>query len=320
VKQKYCDVFLKTLTPMWLGDIKQNSGSAREVGFIGSLRFWFEGILRGHNKIVCGIKTGVCGKVDQCGACALFGCTSFARRFRIELDGLPAVGLFLQREERYENGEEDLCGVSKEALFGDNPFLVRITPRRGDRERTAAIVRAIIRTAAECGGLGARTHIGFGQVRVESQTEGDATWDKQVLEAFIKSLPNATIAPTAGLFSLNPASGFFQNTYEVDPLALKRLEMVPRQNGLAWQIGAPYLPLGLHLRNSIIRPVVGGIRDDDLMSDLFGRPGFTSRLHVSHFYSPDKHGIYQLKVWGEAKRKQTEVEKAIYSALRFLEP
>ncbi|RLC75505.1 MAG: type III-B CRISPR module RAMP protein Cmr1, partial [Chloroflexi bacterium] len=44
---------LKTLTPLWTGGADRNSDRPRETGLIGSMRWWYEGIVRGMGGRVC---------------------------------------------------------------------------------------------------------------------------------------------------------------------------------------------------------------------------------------------------------------------------
>ncbi len=112
---------LKTLTPIWTGNIDRDSISIAETGFLGSMRWWYEGIVRGMNGYACdpteddavkrckfdqdAYKNAISngknvdealkeGLKDVCAVCRLFGCTGLAKRFRIEISGLKTLPLF----------------------------------------------------------------------------------------------------------------------------------------------------------------------------------------------------------------------------------
>ncbi len=80
------------LTPIWTGGPDQKGDKVRETGLIGSLRWWYEAILRGIGLYACDPSAGTCvynkdvGLKSICLACQLFGCTGYARRFRVEVE------------------------------------------------------------------------------------------------------------------------------------------------------------------------------------------------------------------------------------------
>ena len=107
---------LKTLTPIWTGGVEGKCDRLHETGIIGSLRWWYEALVRGLGGYACdptsdercqlnqekfhkAIKRGktVQEALDEqiCPACQLFGCTGWGRKFifRIQApDGKPIPG------------------------------------------------------------------------------------------------------------------------------------------------------------------------------------------------------------------------------------
>jgi len=47
------EIRFRTLTPFWTGGAGRNSDQPRETGLLGSLRWWYEGIVRGMGGHVC---------------------------------------------------------------------------------------------------------------------------------------------------------------------------------------------------------------------------------------------------------------------------
>lgn len=100
-------VKIKPLTPIWTGDANRQNTTLRETGIIGSLRWWYEALIRGlggtacdptnessrckldHDKFYKAIKNGNSIKdaldAQICQVCQLFGCTGWARKFRLEI-------------------------------------------------------------------------------------------------------------------------------------------------------------------------------------------------------------------------------------------
>ena len=103
------EVRIKTLTPLWTGDIDRGCKSIKETGIIGSLRWWYEALVRGLGGYACDptsdrkceLKQGKFNKamksgksiqeaLDEqiCPACQLFGCTGWRKNFKLETGGL----------------------------------------------------------------------------------------------------------------------------------------------------------------------------------------------------------------------------------------
>src|SRR6266568_3487087 len=87
---------LKTLTPIWTGGADGRSDRLHITGIIGSLRWWYEVIVRGLGGWACdptdpnGPRCSYDDKKPEtfdkiCDVCRIFGATGWARRFRIIL-------------------------------------------------------------------------------------------------------------------------------------------------------------------------------------------------------------------------------------------
>ncbi|PKP54671.1 MAG: type III-B CRISPR module RAMP protein Cmr1 [Candidatus Altiarchaeales archaeon HGW-Altiarchaeales-3] len=104
------DIRIKTLTPIWTGDVDGKCSKIKETGIIGSLRWWYEALVRGYGGYACdpssdengfkkcelkeekfnkALKSGESAQealdAQICPACQLFGCTGWSRRFRLEI-------------------------------------------------------------------------------------------------------------------------------------------------------------------------------------------------------------------------------------------
>ena len=109
---------IKTLTPLWTGDVDRECKRIKETGIIGSVRWWYEALIRGMGGYACDptsdrkcIYEGDINKI--CPICQLFGCTGWRRKFRMEIipngtfnDGFEG-GLILKIEELKRLSEEE---------------------------------------------------------------------------------------------------------------------------------------------------------------------------------------------------------------------
>lgn len=80
-------ISIKTLTPIWTGDVNGRCSEIKETGIIGSLRWWYEAIVRGlggyacdpteNNKAKCSVDNGFCN------VCKIFGANGLKRQFNL---------------------------------------------------------------------------------------------------------------------------------------------------------------------------------------------------------------------------------------------
>ncbi len=89
------EIRLKTLTPLWTGGVDQTCDRLHETGLIGSLRWWYEALVRGLGGYACDPTGDSRCEYDPkkpdspekqlCAACYAFGCTGWARKFRLQV-------------------------------------------------------------------------------------------------------------------------------------------------------------------------------------------------------------------------------------------
>ena len=103
------EVRVRTLTPIWTGDVDRKCSKIKETGIIGSLRWWYEALVRGLGGYACDPTSERRCELDQkrfqkairegksiqealneqiCPACQLFGCTGWSKRFKLEVSGI----------------------------------------------------------------------------------------------------------------------------------------------------------------------------------------------------------------------------------------
>ena len=143
----------KALTPIWtgecpLGDAKPTGLRTINSGLLGSIRWWFEVLVRGLGGYACDPtkadgrcprpKKGGDRKVERCAVCELFGCTGWARKFRFGvLDATRQIQ----------------CKQIRRA----ETFVFRFTELRPIREEEWALLGLTLRLIANYGALGGKT-------------------------------------------------------------------------------------------------------------------------------------------------------------------
>ncbi len=163
---------LQALTDLWTGDADRKAGRTITTGLLGSIRWWFEVVVRGLGGRACdptkdGNRCPDSRKKPtepghHCVVCELFGCTGWGRKFRFEV--LDQSGK--TKVERIKKGDV---------------FQLRFTPLRTVCEQEWALLDLTLRLIAKYGALGGKTKIrksnkgikgqasnGMGRVRVQS--------------------------------------------------------------------------------------------------------------------------------------------------------
>ncbi|HON94019.1 MAG TPA: type III-B CRISPR module RAMP protein Cmr1 [Verrucomicrobiota bacterium] len=129
---------LKALTDLWTGNANRNSDRLITTGLLGSIRWWFEVLVRGLGGSACDPTDTKCEDRNHCVVCELFGCTGWARKFRFEVsDG---------------NGNAKVDQIKQNQNFN-----LRFTPLRPICDEEWALLDATLRLIAEYGAIGGKT-------------------------------------------------------------------------------------------------------------------------------------------------------------------
>lgn len=132
---------LKTLTPLWTGGVDGQCDRLYETGLIGSLRWWYEALVRGLGGQACdptGNDRCPDAKGRRCAACELFGCTGWARKFRLQV---------------LDHAEQPIQG----ALGRNADFLLQFIELRPMSPEERYLLVKAVETATKYGTLGGRT-------------------------------------------------------------------------------------------------------------------------------------------------------------------
>lgn len=186
------EIKLRLITPLWTGDIDSKSYLVQTTGIIGSLRWWTEAILRGLNYFACD-PTGEddrCPKETQknskklsyCSACLIFGATGIRRLFKLQISGgqrlFDGVPINIKPKERNRGW------YLGSGLIGD--INLNIIPL--DKAFNENLLYVPLNIASNWGGLGAKTQIGYGVVKIKDKIEVRLDDFKKLLEERLKKL------------------------------------------------------------------------------------------------------------------------------------
>jgi len=180
------DIKIATLTPIWTGNVRGEMDRVRESGILGSLRWWYEAILRGLGVSACDPTHTECrfdekkyrksDSEDQrqrlrdagiCDACQLFGATGWRRRFRLEVVDDKTTPIW--------NPSDNLVNIRPPGRkrgwylvpghMGD--FTIRL---EGDNQNTR-VIAALFLFLEKWGSLGAKAQLGYGLFKIRNGNE-----------------------------------------------------------------------------------------------------------------------------------------------------
>ena len=187
-------VHLRTLTPLWTGGIDGTMDRIHETGILGSLRWWYEAIVRGLGGYACDPTqhehelTGerlrryerarregkdwweALDEAGICDACKVFGTTGWRRRFRLEVRPLkgefdvtegmfPSGRVHPDRRNPYRTGGWFLRGGYHGEM--ELKFI-------GDKEVLWCEILPVLLFIEKWGALGSKTSLGYGVFEILS--------------------------------------------------------------------------------------------------------------------------------------------------------
>ncbi len=194
-------VKIRTLTPLWTGGVDGTMDRIHETGILGSLRWWYEAIVRGLGGSACDPSTHKCSfdaekyqksraqdehqrlrDAGLCDVCQIFGATGWRRRFRLEIveteisDAQIAHTISLkERQYTDDKGKQrtPTWYFRNPTHSGKQPkantpkqgiFTVKIQSMAPDFNPQA--LAGLIQFIANWAALGAKTQLGFGVIEL----------------------------------------------------------------------------------------------------------------------------------------------------------
>src|SRR5579883_544770 len=199
-------ITLETVTPIWTGGARRTSDRLHTTGVRGSLRWWYEALVRGVGGRACKAD-GACRYDEEdklyqglCDVCRIFGTTGWARRFKLitSLDEKllqPKQSLASTIDERgnrvftvYHDGDASKWYLPGDPLFGS--FTLKIVPTlplnaaklQAKDEKPeyldASIIGALIQFVADNASLGAKPQMGLGIVHLKKRQSVQPLFDQ----------------------------------------------------------------------------------------------------------------------------------------------
>jgi CRISPR-associated protein Cmr1 len=174
---------IKTLTPLWTGGIETGKvDRIHETGILGSLRWWYEAIVRGLGGMACDPSKGECrfdteqyaksNATDErqrlraaglCDVCQVFGATGWRRRFRLVVIDDQTKPLWTGNQPLNIRPPD-----RKRGWFLPPGRMGTFTLRIDGDETNVARLLALLRFVERWGSLGAKPQLGYGVVEIQN--------------------------------------------------------------------------------------------------------------------------------------------------------
>lgn len=177
------ELHIKTLTPLWTGGAYAGKvDRIHETGILGSLRWWYEALLRGLGGKVCDPSQGGCqldvekyeenhclSDAGLCDVCQVFGATGWQRRFRLVItdqtkqDNSSPMRISAQRINPKTQKKPTW-------YFPDHPRIgsLSIKIQSRDSKFPSAVIGGLIQFIADWAAIGAKTQLGFGVIELQN--------------------------------------------------------------------------------------------------------------------------------------------------------
>lgn len=312
---------LKTLTPLWTGGVDGKANRVHETGIIGSLRWWYEAIVRGlggwacdptgDRKCIYDARKPEPPEEQLCPACYIFGATGWKRRFRLEAscsETIPFGFLTLDTHGQFNNWW--LESTFEDALSTSLPFgelTLRLLFNTPEAEKQ---LLATLSLMASKGALGARTQYGFGQFAWEnaySDTEAIAH-----VRTFLEKYPRSKKGPfpsTPAISNYWRSQLKFKESFHIIDQWLSHGHWVGDRHSTKL-----FIPISFDIRYKLPGGKQFGLRDgfrqkhsksetQKVFGYSHGDNKQRSRVSVSHLYKLEQEKLYTLRVWGFTNKR-----------------
>ncbi|MEW6735571.1 MAG: type III-B CRISPR module RAMP protein Cmr1, partial [Acidobacteriota bacterium] len=319
---------LQIYTPLWTGSTDtKKMDRIHETGISGSLRWWYETILRGltgtnpDREQVCNATSE--NAIQRCNyernrwvcrACDLFGATGWKRRFRIDINNekqFVTPGKITIKINPNGNGWHfypHYISVGSQNISGQIHVLrqrsqVNPIERISSVENDLYIIAALIN---RWGGLGSKTQHGWGIVNLQFENHPQAD-----INSFLVGLPDDNTddqgLPTIGnmfFAQLYLKSGIADNWWKSahlgngvkDNASQWRLEDSVKAKTSFSVPSAPAVKYKLRYGNNGSSYLPAAVGCEEFFFGQIGNQAIKAKLNISNAYNVN--GQWQFRVWG----------------------
>ncbi len=305
---------IKPLTPLWTGDANRKCTVLRETGILGSLRWWYEAVIRGLGGTACDPTNSECDGKNRCDVCELFGCAGWARKFRLEINAKMECVSEIEvgtREMRKVKGKDKYLKRTTGGFFTEQPIDLLFFPIGNNSVSETGLLNKTLEVIENFGALGARISQGNGVIKIVE----NGLPKKLPLKKFNRKNMQGQIS-LGDFWSITIRLEFSRSIDElINNFWLHQdghKGFNDKQQYKNWHNlwgKYQYLPISFHIRDTIRHSEP----KRNTRHDVFGTVGKGSKVFVSHGYKiEDKTDQVQIRIFGygcdtvNIKKKLTE--------------
>lgn len=195
-------VTLETVTPIWTGGVDPKTCERIHVtGIIGSLRWWYEVVVRGLGGSACDPSQHEClydtkkPNDGLCDTCRIFGATGWRRRFRIMIKD-ETVGNGRLNPIQPTDGRLNLKSKPPTWYMGGRTgkFTLSVVPLTDDAKKfDTLLIQGLLRLIEKHGDLGAKPQLGSGVIRITDTHHFLASDFVDLIKAQLKAVPSPAV-------------------------------------------------------------------------------------------------------------------------------
>jgi CRISPR-associated protein Cmr1 len=180
------EVKIQTLTPIWTGGVQAGKvDHIHETGILGSMRWWYEAIVRGlggeacdptsEKKCTYNPKNAQPANQQLCPVCYLFGATGWKRRFRVEVQDSTIHDKSIRDTVEADRSYRPYVGARERIPTWHFPKDLSGMPCSGElaiqiqslsNDFDPNIIVGLIQFIADWASIGARAQMGFGVIQL----------------------------------------------------------------------------------------------------------------------------------------------------------
>ncbi len=339
------ELTLQTLTPIWTGGVDATADRLHATGLIGSLRWWYEVIVRGLGGWACdpsstdapdlrcefdtkayqhakdekkasaeALKEGL---KTVCPVCYLFGCGGWKRQFRLKVSASEFEPLCLATLDKPESlNHWWLSQIFKGGSLSSGTIHLQFWAEKPIEALINGQLKAVLSVMAHLGAIGAKTQYGFGQFDWAEKIELQNAL--KVVQEVLNSYHRTDKVNEQEWYSLSQL-WFFEIILPENNQQLRRFSRAYPL--FSAQLPKSYLPVSFDIRYKLPNSQdKEGFRQNYRMNygkqtarKFFGtlegeKTG--SRVFVSHLFKrPPNTREYYLRVWGFTEDNVRQVVK-----------
>lgn len=298
-------VKIKPLTPIWTGDSEKKNDVLRETGILGSLRWWYEALIRGLGGTACDPTNTACNDETHCDACELFGCTGWARKFKLEIKGgekIDQIKIGTRKKHKGKNNTFYHLTRSVDGFMAKESILFTFIPLRNISNSEWFLLNSTLKIIENFGAIGAHTSQGNGVIKIIENN----------LPSYNEVFSPVKFKEDKSKNQLINLNDFFFYKYQLE---FKRDISKLIQNQIFWTHDPEhdnfrdnwdvwknywdcydFLPITFHIRDAL-RPLEDNRERRHSMFGTGGRNATGSKIFVSHGYRIDPKTV-EIRIWG----------------------